>query len=1139
MANVSGQDSGVEINAVKKFTRNFKRFTENQGSSSTYDCSRCGKHHGPKQCPAFGAKCHICSMAGHFSKMCRRRRKKPHRNSVHQVEIQSEEEQEFYVVGAETWNVMVTINNKIIPMMLDTGAQCNLMSVTQFKELKLPRSSIKPVNVKLTSYCGNKIDVIGQCIITCKFKNVSNHVRFFICNNNQRAILGLKTCQDLELIKKVNSVEVEHSSHNQSDEYSGLLNKYQDIFEGLGNLPGYCKIELRENASPHVDPPRRVPFVLLDNYKKELEHMVELGVIQKIATEPTEWVNSAVIIEKASGGLRVCLDPRELNKEIVRSRFVLPTIEDIRSKLHGATKFSVLDASTAFWAVKLDEQSSKLCTFNTPFARFKFLRLPYGLSCAPEKFHQKVVDFMSDIPGVLVYIDDILIYGSTKEEHNNRLQQVLNRVREINLKLNKAKCKIGVDKVNFLGHCFQSTGMSPDESKVEAIQQIPQPTSVVELQRFLGMVNYLGSYIPNLSEKTHNLRKLLKKDNIWSWEKGHDDEFKNLKLALTSAPVLAFYNVNDPIVLTTDSSKDAVGAAILQKGKVIAYASKTLTESQKSWAQIEKELFSIWAGCEKFHQYVYGQSVTCETDHKPLITLFKKPLAVVPSRLQRLMLKLQKYDLKVVYKSGKEMYIADTLSRAACSSQCDELEKSLESDLAVHCNFFINSLNVSEEKFESIRQETIKDDCLKYVIKYFQEGWPKHKKQVHRLAQEFYPFRNEIHVLDNVVFKDTSIVIPKKLQKEMLEKIHTSHMGVARSKNLVKGIIFWPRIWDEIKITCQNCQVCIKYKPNNQKEPLLPHELPSYAWEKIGVDLFEFNKKKYLLLVDYYSKFFELSILNNSNSHSIITQFKSVFSRQGIPKQIVSDRGPPFDSMELRQFYKAWNIVHIQSSPYYPKSNGLVERTIGTVKRTLIKCLETKGDPYLAMLHLRNTYKDGDNSPSVLLNGRKLRTNIPTANKVLQSKHVSHKHVKQNYDKKVSTMKHYYDRGAKPLSSLELYQPVVYQKHPGAVWSPAVVSKTPAQTGTPRSYEIKTSDGATYVRNRVHLSPNGSSDLSPTLSTTSDFKMSPTISSPQGAGSVGPPVINSPQEPDNNKSRKLTFEKSWEFRQRKDINYKV
>jgi hypothetical protein len=270
---------------------------------------------------------------------------------------------------------------------LDTGAEANLLSHEEFRSIGLSDKIIKPTNCRLSSYGGTCIPTKGQCILYCKINKLCLPLRFFITEGCQKTILGLEACSKFNLIKKIGSV-----NESQFGPYQTLINSYEDIFEGLGCLPGKCHIHLRDNANPHVDPPRRVPFKLMGPYKDELARMEKLKVIEKV-TEPTMWLNSVVLVSKPDNSIRVCLDARPLNREILRSRYPLPTLEELRSKMAGATVFSKLDASTAFWSMELDEESSHLCTFGTPFGRYRFLRLPYGICLAPEKFHQKWLNY--------------------------------------------------------------------------------------------------------------------------------------------------------------------------------------------------------------------------------------------------------------------------------------------------------------------------------------------------------------------------------------------------------------------------------------------------------------------------------------------------------------------------------------------------------------------------------------------------------------------------------------------------------------------------------------------------------------------------------------------------------------------------
>lgn len=686
-----------------------------------------------------------------------------------------------------------------------------------------------------------RIPIVGKIKLKCKINNQAGEVEFYIAENDQLTLIGLVTCIDFQLVKLTCMVDQAVKSS-----YEWVKRDYKDLCSGQGCLQETCHIQLKEGSQPVITPTRKIPFALMDKFKAELDSMENNGIVSKV-TKPTEWCSGVVLVEKPNGQLRVCLDPRPLNKCILRSIYPLPTFEYLKAKLAGASIFSVLDAKSAFWCIPLDESSADLCTFSTPFGRYQFLRLPYGLSIAPEKFQQIVSRAFEDFTGVCNFIDDFLIYGRNQAEHDQRLKLVLDKLREINLKLNIDKCKFGLSQVSYLGHVFDKNGVSADETKVLAIKSMPIPSSVQELQRFLGMVNYLGSYIPNLAKKMENLRKLLKKDVIFQWQESHTKEFNLLKDLLCKKLVLVYYNPKLPITITCDSSKDSVGSAILHNKNVIAYASKALTESQQNWAQIEKEHYAIWFAVTKFHQYVYGQNITVETDHKPLVSLFKKPLCKVPTRLQRLMLKLQCYIFECVFKSGKSLYIADTLSRIPMKHKHNEKNPDndfLESEFKIHCNLLINNLSVTPKKFQLIKDETSKDEIFQKLYDFYKHGWPIFKNKLPDDVKPYYMYRDEIHFIQDVAFKNNCIIIPKSMRKEILNLLHVSHSGVKRTINLAKEKVFWPFMVHDISDMVGKCSVCLKYKPCNQKETLINHDLPVHPWETVGVDLFQYFNQR-------------------------------------------------------------------------------------------------------------------------------------------------------------------------------------------------------------------------------------------------------------------------------------------------------
>ncbi|XP_022836873.1 uncharacterized protein K02A2.6-like, partial [Spodoptera litura] len=230
----------------------------------------------------------------------------------------------------------------------------------------------------------------------------------------------------------------------------------------------------------------KIPFGLKDKLKEELCRMEDLGVVRKV-THPTSWVNAIVLVAKKDGSIRVCLDPRPLNRAVQRAQYSLPTVPELAARFRGATVFSVLDARCGFWMVQIDDVSADLCTFGTPFGRYQFLRLPYGINCAPEVFHAKLRQHLENLEGVESFIDDIIVWGRSKDEHNQRLECLLRRAKDIGIKFNREKCKFGVSEITYLGHKFDANGMRADDSKVKAIMDMPYPTDRKALERFLGM----------------------------------------------------------------------------------------------------------------------------------------------------------------------------------------------------------------------------------------------------------------------------------------------------------------------------------------------------------------------------------------------------------------------------------------------------------------------------------------------------------------------------------------------------------------------------------------------------------------------------------------------------------------------------
>ena len=416
-----------------------------------------------------------------------------------------------------------------------------------------------------------------------------------------------------------------------------------------------------------------------DKLKTELNRMVSLGIIEKV-DKPTDWVNSIVIVEKSNGDICICLDPKDLNRAVKREFSQMPTAEEITSQMSGATIFSKLDASAGYWQVKVDEASSDLLAFNTPFGRYKFKRLPFGVHCGSEVFSKRIAEILDGLEGVAHIQDDIIVWGTDQANHDYNLGKVMERIKVSGLKMNKRKCEFGIHEIKYVGHIFSDKGLCIDPSKVEAIRNMPIPQTVAKVHRFLGMVAYLGKFIPNLSSNTSELRKLLETKESWSWTDNHTKQFRNLQQVVSQSPVLKYFDLNLPIKVSVDASKSGIGAVLLQAhGETwcpVAYASRALTKAKQNYSQIEKETLAVVFGTEHFNQYIYGRPFRVESDHKPLQTILKWNSDKAPPRIQRMLLRLQKYDFELVFTPGTTILVADTLSRAYSPSSAPDYSPS-------------------------------------------------------------------------------------------------------------------------------------------------------------------------------------------------------------------------------------------------------------------------------------------------------------------------------------------------------------------------------------------------------------------------------------------------------------------------------
>ena len=1034
----------------------------NSGTSqpgSSPGCSRCGRKpvHDRQYCPARDAICRKCNKRGHYQACCR---SKVGAVMTGETTIEETSNQDDAFMGTiqeqdDPWVITLQLNSQPIDFCIDTGAEVTVISTQAHGKIGSPKLS--PPDRKLRGPDTHTLTTLGFFTATLSTDTHHSQQPIYVVDGLDRPLVGRPAIEKLGLVRRIASL----SDRYEHKPKLSLIKQYPLLFKGLGRMRGEYTIKLQKGAQPYaLSAPRRVPIPLMAAVKAELQRMQALGVIAKV-DEPTDWCAGMVVVPKTDGRVRICVDLTRLNQNVCRERHIMPAVDQTLAQLGEAKLFTKLDANSGFWQIPLSPKSALLTTFITPYGRFCFRRLPFGISSAPEHFQRRMSETLSGLAGTVCMMDDILVHGRTKEEHDERLTHVLQRLQEAGITLNTDKCCFSQTSVTFLGHLIDGAGIRPDPEKVAAIQGVRKPENIGDIRRFLGMVNQLSKFSNHLADLTQPLRELLIKDRSWIWGESQEQAFDKIKQALTNSPVLALFDPSLETIVSADASSYGLGAVLLQRQrdsqlKPVAFVSRSMTPTEKRYAQIEREALAFTWACERLADYLVGLKFHIHTDHKPLVPLFSsKNLEELPIRVQRFRLRMMRYNFTISHVPGKKLLIADTLSRAPCNipAHADTL---LQEEVRAFVRVVMQSFPATDQRLEQIKTLQKEDSTCREVVQYCQTGWPKASKITPELVP-FYHVASELNVQEGILLRGARIIIPVPLRQEMLNCIHSGHQGIVKCRERARQSMWWPGLSTQLEKFVKQCPDCQKAQ-HQRSQPLLCSELPQLPWQKIGTDLFEWQQKHYLIVVDYYSRYIEISQLARTTAEEVVKHTKSIFARHGIPEIVISDNGPQYSSEVYASFAKTYHFRHITSSPYYAQANGEAERAVGTIKRLLQK----SGDPYLALLSYRTTPLQNGFSPSELLMCRMLRTTVPStrsqrAPKVPDTEQLQEKERELRRRQKSDFDRHHGARDLPPLS-------------PGdTVWLPErEVEGTVEQEVGPRSYEITTPEG-TYRRNRRTL----------------------------------------------------------------------
>ena len=508
---------------------------------------------------------------------------------------------------------------------IDMGADGNLMPITMFMKL-YPRISLETLaktidkGITLFAYNNTPIKQYGTCSVKVSFKEKQQICKFYMVEHNT-AILGVSNSKKLGLVKV--NFDVIHSKtvkmvHNisLSEVFKCQMeSEFPELFQGIGCMDGKISIKLKEGVVPHVEPIRHVPHAMQDPLKAELDELCKEKILHKVdISGPIEWLNSFLCMKKPNGKIRLYLDPMHLNKWIIGPCHSAKLVDDILHRLSGAKFFMVVDSTSSFFNHILDEESSKLTTFGMPFGRYRYLRMPMGASLSSDVYQHKVDGHLEHIENCVAIADDIIAFGFNSDgmDHDPTVRQIMNKVKQVGMRFNPAKCQFKHEEVKFFGMVLNRQGVVPDPAKIEALLKLPEPKTEALLQSFLGMINYLSRFEPKIADLTHRFRSLLKKSNEFIWTSVHSEDFRKLIEVMCNSPKLLRYYRPD-LYLETDASGVAIGMALLQSEQSdrsslypIAYGSKTLTSAETRYDSIKCELLGEVGGLEKFNYFTFG-----------------------------------------------------------------------------------------------------------------------------------------------------------------------------------------------------------------------------------------------------------------------------------------------------------------------------------------------------------------------------------------------------------------------------------------------------------------------------------------------------------------------------------------------------
>eukprot|EP00794_Sanderia_malayensis_P018389 gene18389-biopygen12333 len=730
-----------------------------------------------------------------------------------------------------------------------------------------------------------------------------------------------------------------------------------------------------QGAQPVRQRPYRVPETKRKIIAQEVQKMLLSEVIQPSASP---WSSPVVLIEKPNGEYRFCVDYRRLNAVTKKDAYPLPRIDETLDALGNAKVFTTIDLQSGFWQIPMKQEDREKTAFATHNGHYSFNVMPFGLANAPATF-QRLMDLV--LSGLhwthcLVYLDDVIVFAPTVEEHLKRLDVALDRIEKAGLTLKPAKCQWLRRSVKFLGHIVSEEGVTVDPAKVSSVKNFPIPQNKTDVRSFLGLTGYYRRFIADYASRSKPLVDLTKKKRLFQWTKDADDVFQELKDCLISAPVLQCPDFSLQFKLYTDACDYGLGAVLAQETDdgeaVIAYASRILKPSEAKYAVLQKEALGIVWALKYFYPYLYGRHFTIVTDHRPLKWL--KTMDAPNNLFARWISEIQGYDFDVIHRPGKLHGNADALSR--CPVQ-DDL-------LAVATGDVI--------------QLQKQDEYAGKWIVFLSEGeLPSDKDLANKMVKEKESF---VVGDDGMLYRKCKtktgharrqLVVPKLQIGQILMRMHdhqlSGHPGFFRTYRKVQQKYFWPKMKSDIKRHIRHCEECAKFKsPKPAGKTPLKSIVTSRPLQIVAMDFVgplpnsDRGNTYALVMVDHFSRWPVVYSVDNIEAETVAVKLQDFIHTYGCPEELLSDRGSHFTAQLIKALTKQTGVKKIYTCAFRPSTNGLNEHLNGTLFQG-VKIYASKRpstwDQYLDALvfaYRTTPHSVTQHTPAFLMFGRELNS---------------------------------------------------------------------------------------------------------------------------------------------------------------------